>query len=40
MIDLLREHFVVILLVLFVGVMFWAFKPKKNHQDQRDSDIS
>jgi len=38
MIDLLREHFFVILLVLFAGVMFWAFKPKKKHENQRDRD--
>ncbi len=40
MVELLRENFVVILLVLFLGVMFWAFKPKKKNEKQRDSDHS
>jgi cbb3-type cytochrome oxidase subunit 3 len=26
---LLEEYFVVILLVLFAGVLFWAFRPRK-----------
>jgi cbb3-type cytochrome oxidase subunit 3 len=38
MIELLHENFVVILLVLFIGVMFWAFKPKKKIKKQRDRD--
>lgn len=38
MIELLRENFVVILLVLFIGVMFWAFKPKKKNKKQKDKD--
>lgn len=29
MIDLLNNNFVVVLLVLFVGVLYWAFKPKR-----------
>lgn len=40
MMPLLREHFVIILLVLFAGVLFWAFKPrknKKNHILENDS---
>jgi len=37
-IELLHENFVVILLVLFIGVMFWAFKPKKKIEKQRDKD--
>ncbi len=38
MIELLHENFVIILLVLFVGVMFWAFKPKNKNKKQRDTD--
>jgi cbb3-type cytochrome oxidase subunit 3 len=38
MIELLHENFVVILLVLFIGVMFWAFKSKKKIEKQRDKD--
>lgn len=29
MIDLFHDNFVVVLLVLFVGILFWAFKPKR-----------
>lgn len=29
MIDLFYDNFVVVLLVLFVGILFWAFKPKR-----------
>jgi len=35
MTALLREHFVVIFLVLFAGILFWAFKPKKRARNQR-----
>ncbi|MEX0693505.1 MAG: CcoQ/FixQ family Cbb3-type cytochrome c oxidase assembly chaperone [Rhodospirillales bacterium] len=34
MTALLNEYFVVILLVLFCGVLFWAFKPKKKKKNQ------
>jgi len=40
MMSLLREHFVIVLLVLFAGVLFWAFRPRKNNQSQILNDDS
>jgi hypothetical protein len=34
MAELLREHFVVILLVLFAGVLYWGFQPRKRKRNQ------
>ncbi len=34
MIELLRDHFVVILLVLFAGVLYWGFHPRKRNRNQ------
>lgn len=42
MIDLLHDNFVVILLVLFIGILFWAFKPKKRsarHPEPKDPEL-
>ena len=42
MIDLFHDNFVVILLVLFVGILYWAFKPKRQKQnttEHKDADI-
>jgi cbb3-type cytochrome oxidase subunit 3 len=40
MTALLKEHFVIILLVLFAGVLFWAFRPKKRIKNQKPEDFS
>lgn len=40
MATLLNEYFVIILLVLFCGVLFWAFKPKKKKKNQMLADKS
>ena len=32
MIDLFHDNFVVVLLVLFIGILYWAFKPKRRKQ--------
>ncbi|MGJ3260139.1 MAG: cbb3-type cytochrome c oxidase subunit 3 [Rhodospirillales bacterium] len=40
MTALLREHFVVIFLVLFAGILFWAFRPKKRQKNQPVEDLS
>jgi len=34
---LLEEHFVIIFLVLFAGVLFWAFRPRKQYKNQKDT---
>ena len=34
MAELLRDHFVVILLVLFAGVLYWGFNPRKRKRNQ------
>ncbi len=42
MIDLFHDNFVVVLLVLFVGILFWAFKPKRRKQsvtERQDPEI-
>jgi cbb3-type cytochrome oxidase subunit 3 len=39
MIDLFHDNFVVVLLVLFIGILYWAFKPKRRKQQmQRPQD--
>jgi len=40
MTALLEEHFVIIFLVLFAGVLFWAFRPRKRYKNQRDNNES
>lgn len=40
MTALLREHFVVIFLILFVGILFWAFRPGNRRQNQAIEDRS
>jgi len=37
---LLEEYFVIILLVLFAGVLFWAFRPRKKIGNQIIDGIS
>lgn len=42
MIDLFHDNFVVVLLILFVGILFWAFKPKRQRTpppDRQDPEI-
>lgn len=42
MIDLFHDNFVVVLLILFVGILFWAFKPKRRNErvsERQDLDI-
>jgi len=42
MIDLFHDNFVVVLLVLFVGILFWAFKPKRRKErvsERQEPDI-
>lgn len=42
MIDLFHDNFVVVLLILFVGVLFWAFKPRRRQQpppERQDPEI-
>ena len=34
MTALLREHFVVIFLILFAGILFWAFRPGNRRLNQ------
>ncbi len=29
MLEVLQDNFVIILLVLFCGILFWAFRPKR-----------
>ncbi len=36
MIDLVKDNFIIILLVLFAGIMYWAFKTRKNIKKQND----
>lgn len=35
MIDLFHDNFVVVLLVLFIGILYWAFKPKRRKQQMK-----
>jgi len=34
---LLEEYFVIIFLVLFAGVLYWAFRPGKRFKNQKDN---
>lgn len=40
MTALLQEHFVIIFLALFAGILFWAFRPGKRHKNQDIEDLS
>ncbi|MBO6947892.1 MAG: cbb3-type cytochrome c oxidase subunit 3 [Rhodospirillales bacterium] len=40
MTALLREHFVVIFLILFAGILFWAFRPRIRRRNQTVEDGS
>lgn len=40
MAALLQEHFVIIFLALFAGILFWAFRPRKRYKNQDIEDLS
>ncbi|MCK5166309.1 MAG: cbb3-type cytochrome c oxidase subunit 3 [Rhodospirillaceae bacterium] len=41
-VDAVGKDTLIILLVLFAGVLYWAFKPRwdKRHRDKNDTDIN
>ncbi|MBO6519126.1 MAG: cbb3-type cytochrome c oxidase subunit 3 [Rhodospirillales bacterium] len=40
MAALLREHFVIVFLVLFAGILYWAFRPGKRNKNQIVDNLS
>ena len=35
----IRDYATVILIVLFLGIIFWAFRPKNRKRFQKDAEI-
>jgi len=35
----IHEYMTVILIVLFLGILFWAFRPKNRKRFQKDAEI-